>query len=159
MTHRNEFIHTTLALVASIVVCSTAVAQTDRSATTGTTCGTACSETQMRSTASSSSRSLQSAPDDVSALAAAARSSDKDQLRTLLQKHGFSAAQLEGAEIIVNEIKSPRDAATGQASGKRQHGAVAPVDGGGTEPAPASKVTVTITVKLKPPTIIITIRW
>jgi hypothetical protein len=174
MTHRQEFLFTTISLIAAIVLCSSAMAQTDRMASssssssslsssslsTSPTCGAACSESQMRSTASASSRSLQAATDDVSALSVAAKSNDKDQLRALLQKHGFSAAQLDGTEIVVNEIRSPRDSASGMATGKRQHSPVTQPDGGSTgEPAPASKVTVTITIKVKPPTIIITIRW
>jgi hypothetical protein len=165
MTNRPQLMKTTLSLIAAIVLSSSAIAQTDRalSSSSSPTCGQACSETQMRSTASSSSRSLQASPDDVSSLSSASQSNDQEQIRSILQKHGFSSAQLEGFTIVVNEVKSPRDAASGLATGKRQHKPMVSPDGssstGGAEPAPASKVTVTITVKLKPPTIIITIRW
>ena len=54
-------------------------------------------------------------------------------------RNGFTAEQLAGAQIVVNEIKTPRDVATGQSSGQR--------------------VTVTITVRTKPLVITIEIRW
>jgi hypothetical protein len=183
MTYRQELWITTLGLLASIVLCSTAMAQSERVAvaSTSSACGTACSEAQMKRTASSSSRSLQASSEDLSALSSASKSNDQEQLRSILQKHGFSAAQLDGSAIVVvHQVASPRDAATGMATGKRMHkpavcpngacssGAVAcdksvtsPPDqdcDGTADDAAARKITVTITISFKPPVITITIR-
>src|SRR3990167_9311722 len=115
MTFRLHTVLTTLGLIAAIACGTQALAQSERAASPSSTCGTACSEAQMRSTAASSSRSLQASPDDLSSLSSASKSSDTEQLRAILQKHGFSAAQLEGTDIVVKEIRSPRDSASGQA--------------------------------------------
>jgi hypothetical protein len=182
MTYRQELWITTLGLLASIVLCSTAMAQSERlaAAAPSSTCGTACSEAQMKRTASTSSRSLQASPEDLSSLSSASQSNDQEQLRAILQKHGFSAAQLDGSAIVVQRIVSPRDAASGLPTGKRMHkpavcpsgacssGAVAcdksvtsPPDqdcDGTADDAAARKITVTITISFKPPVITITIR-
>jgi Type VI secretion system effector, Hcp len=148
------------------------------SSSSSSVCTTACSAPQMRSSSSSVSKSLESAPADATALSRAAQTNDMDQVRSLLLKHGFTEEQLSFHQIEVRSVVSPRDAASGLPTGKRQHkpmvitkeldksspvlardgGTVATgdVDGDG---ADARKIKVTITVSIKPPKLIITIQF
>lgn len=148
------------------------------SSSSSSVCTTACSAPQMRSSSSSVSKSLESAPADATALSQAAQANDMDQVRSLLLKHGFTEEQLSFHQIEVRSVVSPRDAASGLPTGKRQHkpmvitkeldksspvlardgGTVATgdVDGDGAE---ARKIKVTITVSIKPPKLIITIQF
>jgi Type VI secretion system effector, Hcp len=150
----------------------------DASSSSSSVCTTACSAPQMRSSSSSASKSLESAPADATALSKAAQANDMDQVRSLLLKHGFTEEQLSFHQIEVRSVVSPRDAASGLPTGKRQHkpmvitkeldksspvlardgGTVAAgdVDGDGAE---ARKIKVTITVSIKPPKLIITIQF
>lgn len=140
-------------------------------------CGDACSAPQMRSASSSVSRSLESSSADATALSKAAQANDMDQVRSLLLKHGFTEEQLSFHQIEVRSVVSPRDAASGLPTGKRQHKpmvitkeldksspllakeggvtvASGDVDGDG---AAERKIKVVITVSIKPPKITITI--
>ncbi|MBK8474896.1 MAG: hypothetical protein IPL39_00930 [Opitutaceae bacterium] len=94
---------------------------------------------QIAAVATKAGRSIQASPADVQTLSAARKSNDTSAARAVLLRNGFTAEQLAGAQIVVNEIKTPRDVATGQSSGQR--------------------VTVTITVRTKPLVITIEIRW
>lgn len=147
------------------------------SSSSSAVCGDACSAPQMRTASSSVSRSLESSSADATALSKAAQANDMDQVRSLLLKHGFTEEQLSFHQIEVRSIVSPRDAASGLPTGKRQHKplvinkeldksspilardggtnvATGDVDGDG---AAERKIKVVITVSIKPPKITITI--
>lgn len=96
-------------------------------------------EEQIALVATKASRSIQASPADVQSLSVARKSNDMSAARAVLLRNGFTAEQLAGAQIVVNEVKSPRDVATGQSSGQR--------------------VSVTITIRTKPLVITIEIRW
>ncbi len=139
---------------------STAQAQTERRPSgthiASADLSSASSTQEAKRAAPAVSSSLEAAPDDVTALSAAGKSGDKDQVRALLLKHGFTAEQLAACDVEVLTIVSPRDAASGLPTGKRIH---KPAVGGNTDADSSSaiKIKVTITVSIKPPKIIITI--
>lgn len=113
---------------------------------------------EVRQAAPAVSQSLESTPEDALALGKAGQSGQLDQVHALLIKHGFTEEQLKGLAIEVRSVKSPRDAASGQATGKRQHAPLSGGDTAGNAPT-AQKIKVTITASIKPPKLIITITW
>lgn len=140
-------------------VCADSSSSSDASLSSSPACGDACSAPRMRTASSSVSKSLESSVDDAQALSKAAQSNDMDQVRALLIKHGFTEEQLSHHEIEVRSIVSPRDAASGLPTGKRQHKPLVVSSGDVDGDGAARKVSITITVSIKPPKIVITIRF
>ena len=94
-------------------------------AVTGRATATSPNVAQLQATADKSSTSIQASTTDKQALVRAVRTKNTDAASTLLLKNGFTAAQLQGAKIVL-------------------------VDNTGGGSGPAEKIKITITVKCCP---------